>query len=107
MLGKAEANSNNSTEMEIPIYPRLAVDVGSVLSANNFSKGYTCHVGLIFDPRPNGQYEVQYKLDGVKKQCFAQLFELATDRDGTVFRKRDATVKSITVAENANLCLIR
>ncbi len=102
MSNEREKDSRNATELLMPADQQLLLTVGSVVSANQYRSGYSCYVGLMFQAKPDAQYEIQYRMD--MKMCRARLLELNATASGAVERTPVASVKAANVGELANLC---
>jgi hypothetical protein len=102
MLGSAEAEAKDSTELIIPANQRLPLVVGSSVGAVQYVPGYSCSVGVAFDTKADAQYEVQYRYEN--RACSVRLFELVQPEPGKVERVHVQGASSFRGSVGMNQC---
>jgi hypothetical protein len=105
MVGTSEVEAKNSTELLIPAGFRLPMVVGSSQTAVQYVPGYSCSVGLAFEPRANAQYEVQYRHEN--RGCNVRLFELVQVEPSRVDRVQVSGASSFRGEPAMNTCSYR
>lgn len=101
MRGTTDQDAEDSTELLIPAGRRLPLVVGSFSPGNQFAKGYVCSIGISFEPKPDAEYEIQYRYE--HHRCSARLFEL-TETTGGARRSGVENARSFRAKAGMDLC---
>jgi len=102
MIGKSDRPPERTAERLVPANRALFLWLESGVGAIPGRPGYSCSVAFRFEPAPNGQYEMQFKLNS--DQCSVRLLRLELDANGEVRRQPERSTVPVEGANGKELC---